>query len=129
MNISKQTNTLWSQLLEAAQRSTHPEAYRLTEWDALKLRQLLRDESAAERAHRRGRPGSCPLSVADAARVIVLSNIAEGAQRESFDATVFLTWRASAAMARLFGHVLRADLSPEWITAAAALDYSGLMKG
>jgi hypothetical protein len=93
------------------------------------LSRLVGREAAAEREHRKfGRDWAAyhgSLSVATAAKLMVLHQIGKGAQLKSMPpATDFLRFRPSAVEAQVVGYLLRDMLKPEWIAEAVALDYS-----
>lgn len=106
-----------------------------------KFARLLADEARAEREHRRfcaslNQPFA--LTVRDAARVILLSNIEHGAHQatpplgltpgQNPDARWFLTLRATAAEAMTIGFLLANELSPELRAELRALDYAKLVE-
>ena len=100
--------------------------------DGRDMRNLVSEETANERQHRRGAPyipGVRPAVSSNlAARAILLHQVARGSEaKEMPAATCFLIWRRSAAEAFLLGFLVRAHLTDEFRRRAIALDYASLM--
>jgi hypothetical protein len=94
------------------------------------LSALLGRESANERQHRAHRPSVPGFSIESAAKLIIMSKIADGAKlAEMPKATEFLILRKTAAEARLIGYLARNFITPEWSKTVTDLDYAKLMKG
>lgn len=106
-----------------------------------KFERLFSSEEQAERDHRRflaSLDQPYALTIRDAARVILLSNIEHGAHQataalnanagQNPDARWFLTLRASAAEAMTIGYLLAGELSAEVRAELRALDYAKLVE-
>jgi hypothetical protein len=93
------------------------------------LTDLLAEESANERRHRRFEPKGAriPLSVSLAAKVVLLANAGRACVAQAMPApTEWLVYRRSAVEAKTIGALLSRELWPD-CEQAAALDYSALM--
>lgn len=92
------------------------------------LVKLLANEEANERDHRRNRPSPKGFSVTSAAKLILMNAACTGSQQaEMPKATIFLTFRKSAAEANLLGFLTRKQITRDWRTTLTSLDYSKLM--
>ena len=131
MKIEKQVNTLWNQLQRVIDASSYDgeflHDYRESSWhDA--LGKLLAIAIEGERGHRRFVGHSYPVSAPIGAKVILLSNFADGAKLKTMPAaTLWLSIRRDAAEAMTLGYLLRGDLTAEWLAAAESLDYAEIM--
>lgn len=92
---------------------------------------LIKREAEHERDHRKFKPASLPrtpISVEQAATVLVLNNIGDGARLDAMPlATGFISMRDTAAEAQLIGYLARAALRADvgLLDALVALDYAG----
>lgn len=97
------------------------------------LGRLLDAETVNERKHRMGRPQGwhAPISAVTAAKLILLSNFADGSEHtETYPATIFLQYRHTAAEMCVIGQLCRgkAKISDEWRKEVRAIDYAEIMK-
>ena len=91
---------------------------------------LLGRETANERQHRRNRPSVPGFSVESAAKLILMTQAAEGSKLDAVpDGTTFLRFRQTAAEARVIGFLVKDFITSEWRDRVSALDYSKLMRG
>jgi hypothetical protein len=100
-------------------------------WD--KFDALLDREAAHERRHRRGAPDGFryPISVRQSAAIIVLSQMAAGADRDAMPpASLFTSCRDTAAEAIVIGYCAREALKadPELVPMLHALDYAAAVR-
>lgn len=141
MNTKTQVDTLWRDMREAvsaryaaAEKTPEDEGWCLRDYaecvswsDA--MRSLLGRETANERQHRRNRPSIAGFSNETAAKLILLGQMAHGAEADVIPrATAFLVFRQTAIEAQVIGWLAREFLSQEWRDAVNALDYAKLMK-
>lgn len=127
----KQIENLWQQVVNAIDSAAIPgseEAWALRDYRSNSshglLAKLISRESAHERQHRKTRHHG-HLSVPDAAKLLTMSAMATGAQQTTMPpATIFLSFRDTAAESYLLGYLLRNTLSADWIREADALDYA-----
>lgn len=135
MNTVKHVEKMWRELQATIDKTTNESAdhavlsgYRERSYEHA-LENLLRDEVQNERQHRSGfGSGSYPFSAVVAAKIIIIENVARGAQHvELLPARLWLEIRRSAAEAMTIGNLLGTMLPIEWRSAAEALDYSELM--
>lgn len=90
---------------------------------------LLKREVANEKQHRSNRPSVPGFSAETAAKLILMSQVAEGSRLSAMpSATSFLVFRQTAAEARVIGYLIRSFLPAEWYSAVTSLDYSKLMQ-
>lgn len=145
MDTKKYVNTLWKELRESINLAYKTAAEEKNEdGECLRdyaeniswsddLATLLDREAANERQHRSGRPSVPGFSVDTAAKLILLGNMARGAEMaikgESMPkATTFLVRRKTAAEAQIVGYLTARFLQPAWIASVRTLDYAELMK-
>jgi hypothetical protein len=135
--------TLWNELRESinkayaapAERGSQDEHERAClrdyaeniSWsDALSA--LAGRETANERQHRSNRPSVPGFSCSTAAKLILMTNVAQGAKAEAMpSATAFLVLRQTAVEAQVIGWLIRKHLDAKWIEAVENLDYAKLM--
>src|SRR4029077_19197040 len=90
---------------------------------------LLGRESANERRHRSNRPSVQGFSVDTAAKLILMTNMAEQATRNVMpNASAFLVLRQTAVEAEVLGFLARTFLSDKWRVAVKSFDYAKLMQ-
>lgn len=149
MQAKREINVLWEQFQDAISEAyaASNEAYKAGNYhdprQCLKdyakdigwtdaLARLLGKETAHERRHRSGRPYEARPSdfpLVSAAKLLLMENAKNGANlSEMPPATIFITYRDSAAEAWLVGWLARGFLSKQWRERVAALDYAKLMK-
>lgn len=93
------------------------------------MQSLLGREIANERQHRSSRPSVSGFSNESAAKLILMSQITNGASKTELpSATDFLVYRQSAIEAQVLGYLVKRFLTSEWHIRVAALDYSKLMQ-
>ena len=143
MTNTQKINTLWDEMRQAINKAYDEHGQRLSFDDGMGclrdyaeniswsdgMAALLGRESANERQHRRNRPSVPGFSVGTAAKLILMTNVADGAKREELpSATAFLVLRQTAVEAQVIGFLIRNYLEPEWIAAVKSLDYARLMQ-
>jgi hypothetical protein len=124
-------NLNWKTFLSALDSSASPEISDYPKYEYRKLATLLQAEIANEKQHRRGYNSEFEpqLTVNEAAKVIILANVARGASMESApEISLFLTIRPAAAEAIAIGWYLRADLPKLLISECKALNYADMMR-
>ena len=145
MNTTQTINGLWQELRQAINRtyeaSQQNHLNRVLD-DAQCLRDyaeniswsddlaaLLGRETANERQHRTNRPSVPGFSANTAAKLILMTNVSEGAELPELPkATMFLVLRQTAVEAEVIGYLIQSQLSPEWHKAVKSFDYAALMK-
>lgn len=99
-----------------------------TERNPWRMANLLGRETANERQHRRGSEAPKSFSVGDAAKLLIMTNAADGAEAGIMPpAHWFLTMRPTMVESQVIGFLTRSRLSAKWINEVQALDYSKLM--
>ena len=131
MKIEKQVNTLWSQLQDVIDASSH-DGDTLCDYKTGNhhhgLDKLLSAAIASERGHRSFVGGFYPVSVSIGAKIVLLSNFSAGATKNAPPSfTLWLQIRRDAAEAITLGYILREDFPAEWVNASGDLDYSAIM--
>ena len=137
MNTKQTIDHLWAQLRNAVNQAyadseglsaLHDYAEDISWTDAMSA--LLGRETANERRHRSNRPSVAGFSKESAAKLILMHNALEGADKDSLPpATDFLICRQTAIEAQVVGFLARVFLPLEWRQAVKALDYAKLMQG
>jgi len=146
MNTKRQIDTLWFSFRTAINKAYEHADYLSKHGNSQEPRTALRDyaeniswsdnlsgllgrETANERQHRTNRPSVPGFSPQSAAKLILMSQVSEGANLDAVpDGTTFLVFRQTAAEARVLGYLCKSFLTPEWHAAIHSLDYSKLMQ-
>lgn len=93
-----------------------------------KLDRLVRTTTQEERQHRSHKPASLPpyrVSAVHCARLLILHAAGDGAARTTApESTDWLIYRREHCEAELIGWLIRAHVSPEFVSACNALDYA-----
>ncbi len=141
MNTKQRIDNLWRQFRESI-NAAYTDANKRRDEDGICLKdyaeniswsddvgKLLASESANERQHRSNRPPVPGFSVETAAKLILMSQVAEGSRLSEIPrSTTFLVFRKTAAEARVIGYLIRNFLPADWYSAVTALDYAKLMQ-
>ena len=136
MNTKQTIDSLWQELRNAinhaykteqdgkyTKAALHDYAEDIGWTDAMSA--LLGRETANERRHRSNRPSVAGFSNESAAKLILMHNALEGADKDSLPpATDFLICRQTAIEAQVVGFLARVFLPLEWRQAVKALDYA-----
>jgi len=141
MNVKREVNRLWEEFRQAI-NTAYADANKRNDEDGICLKdfaeniswhdglaELLACESVNEKRHRSNRPSIPGFSVDTAAKLILMSNVADGSRLLDMPkATIFLLLRKTAAESIVLGFLSRHFVTTEWRDAVAALDYAQLMK-
>ena len=139
---TKQIEKLWNQYRELINTAyqlckdprTNPDTFPLRDYTECAycddLHKLLETETANERQHRRGAPRfAATISAYTAAKLLLMNQSANGWKAETMPpATIFLSWRATAATAYTIGFLCRGVEMGTWAEQVSRLDYAKLMK-
>lgn len=91
--------------------------------------ELISEEFANEKQHEKFRPSGVKRSRfphKKAALLLLLQNVADGADENQIDPSGIFTLRQSAFKAMVLGWLIREHLPADWKTRARALDYCAL---
>ena len=133
MKIEKQVNALWNELQDAIDASSH-DGDTLGDYKSdsyhKNLDRLLSTSIAEERGHRGFVGGSYQVSAPIGAKIIILSNVADGTRRREMPPSqLWMQLRRTAVEGMVLGYILREDLPADWHDRANALDYADIMNG
>lgn len=144
MNTSRTINELWEMLKDgiisnayndyAPTGDGHSPKSALQDFTASRefreLDKMLALECTHESRHRNAAPEGIRFSVSakTSAKLLIMQNVADGAT--NYDAmppaTIFITYRDSAAIAVLLGYLIRDAAPPSWIHTVRDINYTKL---